>query len=198
MAFQSKISKEEIEKLPKATLEGKITVIDRVGPAYYAAVRYLLSQKILGFDTETKPHFTHSSVHNMIALLQLSSGTRSYLFRLPEIGMRSSLRKIMSNPNIIKVGAAVADDISGLKEYHSFEEAGFVDLQKEVKEWGIEDISVKKMAAIILGVKVSKAQQLSNWEAFFLTDSQKNYAAIDAQICRTMYLKLQDTPKDSK
>lgn len=195
MAFLSKIDKEDIELLPKAELKGRIHVIDHVGPAYYSAIARLKKERILGFDTETKPNFHGGSVHNMIALLQLSTATHSYLFRLSGIGMRRSLRSILASPHIIKVGAAVSDDVRGLKEYHGFEAAGFVDLQKIVKNWGIEDTSVKKMAAIILGVKVSKAQQLSNWEAHFLTDSQKNYAALDAQLCRDMYIKLLDTEK---
>ena len=51
------------------------------------------------------------------------------------------------------------------------------------------------MAAIVLGVRVSKSQQLSNWEAETLSDAQVNYAAVDAWVCRQMYLKLLSTPK---
>jgi ribonuclease D len=64
-----------------------------------------------------------------------------------------------------------------------------------VWEWGIKDKAVKKMAAIILGVKISKAMQLSNWEADELSPAQQLYAATDAWICREMYLKLQTEEK---
>ena len=51
------------------------------------------------------------------------------------------------------------------------------------------------MAAIILGCKISKSQQLSNWEAEEFSQAQKMYAATDAWICREMYLKLQKSEK---
>jgi ribonuclease D len=65
-----------------------------------------------------------------------------------------------------------------------------------VWEYGIRDKSVKKMTAIILGVKISKAQQLSNWEAEKLSESQQKYAATDAWVCREMYLKLMASEKN--
>ena len=46
------------------------------------------------------------------------------------------------------------------------------------------------MAAIILGGKVSKTQQCSNWEADILSDAQQLYAATDAWICVKMYKAL--------
>ena len=107
--------------------------------------------------------------------------------------MQRALCNILANPDIIKVGAATTDDVRGLQRYAKFKPASFVDLQKIVPEWGIRDKSVKKMAAIILGVKVSKTQQLSNWEADKLSDPQMKYAATDAWICREMYLKLKNT-----
>ena len=79
---------------------------------------------------------------------------------------------------------------------HDFIPASFVDLQKIVCEWGIRDKSVKKMAAIILGFRISKTQQLSNWEAGTLSESQCRYAATDAWVCREMYMKLQSEPKN--
>lgn len=107
--------------------------------------------------------------------------------------MQRALCNILANPDIVKVGAATTDDVRGLQRYAKFKPASFVDLQKIVPEWGIRDKSVKKMAAIILGVKVSKTQQLSNWEADTLSEPQMKYAATDAWICREMYLKLKNT-----
>ena len=99
------------------------------------------------------------------------------------------------NPGIVKVGAAIHDDVRGLQKYAGFKPQNFVDLQNIVWEYGIRDKSVKKMAAIILGVKISKAQQLSNWEAETLSGSQLRYAATDAWVCREMYLRLLRSPK---
>ena len=82
-----------------------------------------------------------------------------------------------------------------MQHYCDFKAQSFVDLQKIVWEYGIKDKSVKKMAAIILGVRISKTQQLSNWEAETLSEAQKKYAATDAWICREMYLKLLGSEK---
>ena len=77
-----------------------------------------------------------------------------------------------------------------------FEGKNFVDLQKIGWEWGIKDKSVKKMAGLILGIRISKTQQLSNWEADKLSPAQQLYAATDAWVCREMYLKLLQTAKN--
>ena len=94
------------------------------------------------------------------------------------------------------MGAATLDDVRGLQKLTKFAPKGFVDLQNMVWEYGIRDKSVKKMTAIILGVKISKAQQLSNWEAEHLSESQQRYAATDAWVCREMYLKLMHSQKN--
>ena len=112
------------------------------------------------------------------------------------MGLRKSLCAILSNPNIVKVGAASNDDVKGLQRLCPFSAHDFIDLQKIVWEWGIKDKSVKKMTAIILGFRISKNQQLSNWEADELTQAQRLYAATDAWVCREMYLKLMDNPKN--
>ena len=166
-------------------------VVDQPGGAYDEAVAYLASQSVLGFDTESRPTFSNDEPRRGVALLQLSSDERCYLFRIKKTGMRRNLLAVLSDPNIIKVGAAVRDDVAGLERYHEFSAQSFVDLQRLVGQWGIRDISVKKMAAIILGVKISKTQQLSNWEAPVLSPPQQLYAATDAWICRQMYLELQ-------
>lgn len=194
--FVKSILPEEIEKLPRATFPGSIEVIDKEDANYYAAIEYLLSKTLVGFDTESRPSFSPNQPQYGISLLQLSSGERAFLFRIKRLGLTEELCRILSDPKIIKVGAAVTDDIRGLQRYSQFTSGGFVDLQKIVWEWGIKDKSVKKMAAIILGVKVSKTQQLSNWEAERLSESQKMYAATDSWICEMMYSALGDAPKN--
>lgn len=193
--YKISIQPEEIEKMPLGCFPGSIHVITKPGLEYARAIAYLMTQKVIGFDTETRPIFTPGPHHNHVALLQLSGGDKAFLFRVNEIGMRSLMCSILSNNKIIKVGAAVHDDLRGLQYYRRFEPKSFVDLQKIGCEWGIRDKSVKKMAAIILGCKISKSQQLSNWEAEELSASQKMYAATDAWVCREMYLKLMKSEK---
>lgn len=188
--FIESITPQELEKLEFASFPGRIIVIDAVGAEFNRAIAYLRSQKVIGFDTETRPTFTAAQPHNNVSLLQLSGPDRAYLFRLNRIGMHRRLCNLLASEKIVKVGAAIHDDIRGLQRLHDFTPAAFVDLQKIVWEWGIRDKAVKKMSAIILGFRISKTQQLSNWEAENLSESQCRYAATDAWVCREMYLRL--------
>lgn len=194
--FKESITPKELEALEFASFPGKITVIDSVGAEFNRAITYLRSQKVIGFDTETRPTFTPSQPRYDVSLLQLSGPDKAYLFRVNKIGMHRRLCNLLASNKVIKVGAAIHDDIRGLQKLHDFKAAGFVDLQKIGCEWGIRDKAVKKMAAIILGFRISKTQQLSNWEAETLSESQCKYAATDAWVCREMYLKLLQSEKN--
>ena len=194
--FKESIAPQEIEKLEYASFPGKIYVIDSVGAEFNRAIAYLRSQKVIGFDTETRPTFTPSQPRYGVALLQLSGPDKAFLFRVNCMGMHRRLCNLLASDKIIKVGAAIHDDIKGLQRLKEYVPAGFVDLQKIVCEWGIRDKSVKKMAAIIMGIRISKSQQLSNWEAERLTDAQALYAATDAWVCREMYLRLMREEKN--
>lgn len=196
MSFAQTVNVKEIEMLEQATFLGEIMVISDTGADFSNAISYLSSQPVLGFDTETKPCFVPKVPRNRMAILQLSTSDKAYIFRLQQTGVPKELAKIMSNPRIIKVGAAIHDDIKGLQTYRVFDPKGFVDLQKVAAEYGIQEKSVRKMAAIILKKRVSKSQQLSNWEASKLSDAQLRYAAIDAWICKEMFDKLKNTSNE--
>ncbi len=194
--FIESISPEELKKLEYAAFPGKIQIIDSVGAEFNRAVNYLRVQKIIGFDTETRPCFGPHQPQYDVSLLQLSGPNNAFLFRINKIGMHRRLCNILADNRIIKVGAAIHDDIRGLQKHRDFKVGGFVDLQKIVGEYGIRDKSVKKMAAIILGFRISKTQQLSNWEAESLSEPQCLYAATDAWVCREMYIKLMQSEKN--
>ncbi|MBQ9185602.1 MAG: 3'-5' exonuclease domain-containing protein 2 [Bacteroidales bacterium] len=194
--YVKSVDNEDIARLPLAAFEGSITVIDKPGKEFEHAIRYLKTKSIIGFDTESRPCFSANQIHFGVSLLQLSGSEKAFLFRIKTLGMQKQLCRILSDKNIIKVGAAVADDIKGLQHYQHFEPRSFVDLQKIVWEWGIKDKSVKKMSAIILGMRISKSQQLSNWEAENLSESQQKYAATDAWVCREMYKRLMASEKN--
>ena len=193
--FKISVLPEEIEKLQMASFPGEINVIDHFGAKFLRAVDYLKHQEIIGFDTESRPCFAPNQPHYGVSLLQLSGGDKAFLFRVKKMGLHRKLRKLLSDEKIIKVGAAVQDDIRGLQKLEGFTAHNFVDLQRIVWEYGIKDKSVKKMSAIILGVRISKTQQLSNWEAETLSEAQQRYAATDAWVCREMYLKLLNSEK---
>ena len=190
------ITPELLDKLEYASFPGKIVVIVSVGAEFNRAIAYLRSQKVIGFDTETRPCFGPDQPRYGVALLQLSGPEKAYLFRIKNMGMHRRLCNLLADKRIIKVGAAIHDDIRGLQKLREFEPGSFVDLQKIVWEYGIKDKSVKKMTAIILGFRISKTQQLSNWEAEALSESQCKYAATDAWVCREMYLKLMKSEKN--
>ena len=194
--FQITISPEEIGRLELASFPGEIHVIDTLEEEFGKAITYLKHQKVIGFDTETRPTFSPDQRSNGTALLQLSGAEKAYLFRIKKMGaIPRRLCAILANPNIVKVGAAIHDDVRGLQKFAGFQPQNFIDLQKIAWEYGIRDKSVKKMTAIILGFKISKAQQLSNWEAENLSESQQRYAATDAWVCREMYLRLLKSEK---
>lgn len=193
--FKISIAAEEIEPMPLCAFPGEIHTIDREGQELNRAIAYLKEQEMIGFDTESRPVFSPGQRNHGVALLQLSGPDHAFLFRTQKIGMPKGLCKIMASRDILKIGAAVRDDVRGLQRFSRFDPHGYVDLQCIAWEWGIKDKSVKKLAANILGLKVSKAQQLSNWEAETLTQAQKMYSATDAWVCLEMYRKLLNTPK---
>lgn len=193
--YQITITPQEIEALPWAAFRGRIEVIDRIDAAFDAACAYLSAQQAIGFDTESRPTFSPNQPHYGTSLLQLSGPDKAFLFRVKYIGMPRKLRAILADEKILKIGAAVTDDIKGLQLIGGFKPAGFVDLQKIGWEYGIKERGVKKMAAIILGVRISKTQQLSNWEAEHLSEAQRLYAATDAWVCREMYFHLLESEK---
>ena len=190
--FQPTITNEQAAELASARFDGNIIIVDRE-EQIEAAYRDLAAQRIIGFDTETRPSFK-AGVSNKVALLQLSTHENCYLIRLCRTKLHSALLKILSNPDIIKIGADVAGDLRALHALRHFNERGFVDLQHIASHWGIEEKSLRKMSAIVLGERVSKAQRLSNWEASTLTPQQQMYAATDAWVCIAIYEKLMATP----
>ncbi len=186
--FKKSITEEELLELPLSFFEGKIHVIEKV-EQLTDAVNYLKVQPVLGFDTETRPTFKKGQNHQ-VALLQLSTADEAFLFRTNLIGLSPGLIKVLASPSILKIGAAIRDDIKILQKIAPFKPGGFVELQEMVKQYGIENFSLKKLAAIVQGVRISKSQRLSNWEASVLTEQQQIYAATDAWISYMIYIGL--------
>lgn len=186
--YRESISKDELAELPLQQFEGEILLIDSEED-YYAAVDYLSKQEILGFDTETKPSFKKGCV-NQVALLQLATNEKAFLFRLNQYGLSNGIKSVLQNPNIKKIGVAIRDDIKTLQRLSHFKPGGFVELQEHVKDFGIQNFSLKKLTAIVLGFRISKSQRLSNWEAPELTEAQQNYAATDAWVSYLIYQSL--------
>lgn len=194
--FASTISNEDVAQLEPVRFDGEIVVVETVRDVLRAC-KVLSEQKVIGFDTETRPSFTSGMV-NKVALLQLSTEDVCFLIRLNKVPLDKAIIAILQNENIEKVGAAVQNDILGLNALRRFKARGFIDLQNEVGRFGIEDRSLRKLSGIILGKKVSKAQRLSNWEAQTLTPQQQQYAATDAWVCIEILRRLQAAERKKK
>ncbi len=182
------ISTEEIEKLPLRGFEGKIVVVDS-DELMNIAESELKSANIIGFDTETKPSFKKGQI-NKVALLQLATEDTAWLFRLNKTGVPEYVCDILSDPEVLKIGVAIHDDLIKIKQLARIEPKGFVELQSFVEKFNIECKSLKKLAALILNIKVSKAQRLSNWESEDLSAAQQKYAATDAWAAYKIYDRL--------
>ena len=179
--IQERYEKKEIQNLPRILFEGRIIVIFSEAEAD-KAVEYLMTKKILGVDTETRPSFKKGQIHQ-VSLLQISTNDTCFLFRLNRIGLTDSLIKLLEDCNTTKVGLSLQDDWRQLNQRRNFTPASYIELQKEVKEIGIEDMSLQKIYANLFGQKIAKNQQLSNWEADSLSPAQQSYAATDAWAC---------------
>jgi ribonuclease D len=183
--FKESITKEELTDLPLRWFDGDIFVVDKPGQIKDVA-EYLSTQRVIGFDTETKPSFKKGVV-NRVALLQLSTMSEAFLLRVNLLGLPAPIRNLLANPRIVKPGVAIRDDIKGLQALAKFQQRGFIELQDCARDAGIQNFSLKKLTAIVLGFRISKSQQLSNWEAPELTDAQQMYAATDAWTSLQIY-----------
>jgi len=183
------LENEELANYPTRSFNGQITVISDIKKVD-EAVAYLSKCSVIGFDTETRPTFTKNHT-NSVALMQLSDEKQAFLFRINLIGLPPSLTKLLADESIIKVGVAVHDDIKGLQKLSPFNPKNFIDLQTIARQLHIEAMGLRKLTPIALGFKISKRQQLSNWENVFLSRAQRQYAATDAWISLRIYQELQ-------
>ncbi len=189
--LKQNISKEEIANLPLKHFDGEIIVINTLQQVKQTCIE-LSNEKLIGFDTETRPSFK-KGIKNpyKVALLQLATDKKAYLFRLNNIGLPKEITDIFENKHITKVGLAIKDDINVLKKYRDFNEERFIDLAPYSSEkFNIECNSLRKLTAIILKFRISKSQQLSNWENQSLSTAQQTYAATDAWVCYKIFEKL--------
>ncbi|RKE04017.1 3'-5' exonuclease [Marinifilum flexuosum] len=194
LPFQKSITSEEANKMPLKAFEGDIILVDEYEDLD-EAVQYLKKYAILGFDTETRPSFKKGKV-NDVALLQLAANSKTFLFRINKIGLPEEIIELLKNPNIVKVGAAIKDDIRGLQKLNDFDANGFLELQDYVSNFGIESFSLKKLSAIVLNFRISKRQQVSNWEAEILSPGQLRYAATDAWVSLKIFERLKATEQE--
>lgn len=188
MKYQSHVAKEEMETYPLYVYAGNVFIIEDKD-SLSEAVEFLSNCSCMGFDTETRPAF-HKGESYKVGLLQLAAQDRVYLFRLNKCGFDTSLMHLLANPEILKIGVGIRDDIRSLRKLGVFLPAAFVDMQDYAALYGIEDKSFSKLMAIIFHVRISKRQRVSNWDAESLSEAQIRYAATDAWGALKMYEQL--------
>lgn len=182
--------KTRLQELPRVTFPGTIRVVLSQREAA-RAVDYLLDLPILGFDTETRPSF-HRGQRNQVALLQVATPQICFLFRLCRTGLTDDIVRLLQDTHVTKTALSWHDDLLGLSHTRAFTPGTFVELQEEVKQLGIEDMSLQKIYANLFHERICKNQQLSNWEADVLSDAQCQYAAIDAWACIRIHERVQE------
>ena len=181
----NKFDKKAIATLPTVVFPGKTVVVMSESEAE-RAVDFLLSNSILGIDTETRPSFKKGETHK-VSLLQVATHTVCFLFRLNYIGITPSILRLLENQEVPMIGLSLHDDILSLRKRTDFKPGLFIDLQDMVGEIGIEDLSLQKLYANLFHQKISKRQRLTDWDSDVLNDKQKAYAALDAWACINLY-----------
>ena len=186
--FISSITKEEINSLPLIDFSGQISIIDSKD-SYAKAIKELTGETILGFDTESRPSFKKGE-HHPISLLQLSTDQHAFLFRLNKFPLQKEILAILADPKVVKAGVAIHDDLKGLQSLKNFTPGGFEEIVTLAKKHKIENFGLRAIAAIVLGGRISKKAQLSNWAKHRLEHYQLVYAATDAWIGYKLYKEL--------
>jgi ribonuclease D len=186
--FPENISKEEINGLPIGRFGGPVHLVTSDAAAA-EAIAALAREHLLGFDTETRAAFRVGESYPP-ALVQLAGEKDVFIFRLPSLRKLGGLATILSNPGIIKAGISLGYDLKKLRELHNFEPAGFLELEKLTDRFGIAANGLRGMAAIVLGIRISKSAKCSNWSSPRLSAEQIAYAATDAWACREICIRL--------
>ena len=189
--FDRRMSKDEINGCPIKRWNGRTSVV-RNKDELAAAMRRLAGHALLGFDTETRPAYTKGESY-LPSILQLASDNEVFIFQLKHLGLPKPLRNILADPAVIKAGVSLDYDIRELEKLSPFKAAGFRDLGELAKKVGIKNHGLRGLAAVFLGIRISKGAQTSNWSKDDLTRQQIQYAATDAWVGRKLYLAQKTT-----
>ncbi len=188
----ARLTAEEINRLPVAAYRGPIHLV-RTPAELQAAHQALRRETLLGFDIETRPAFRKGESYPP-SLLQLAGEKAVYLFQLQKVGLAPELAALLANPHILKAGVALTRDLRDLRALREFQPAGFVELGTLAAARGIPHNGLRGLAAAVLGCRISKSAQLTNWAQPDLPPRALEYAATDAWIGRQLYLALAPQP----
>lgn len=186
--YRRTVSKEEINVLPILNYIGEVRLI-QTEDELIEIVKLLEHETVLGFDTESRPSFKKGKSYPT-SLVQFAASEFVVLVRLSKVPLGRTLAKLLSCPKIIKVGVAIHEDIRLLQKLYPFEAGGIVDLAEMARRLDIKAQGIRTLAAHILGGRITKTVQCSNWEKEKLSYQQIRYAATDAWVGRELYFRL--------
>lgn len=186
MTIRRKLSSQDVDALPLWHYAGKIILIRDAGEAKLA-VQNLLKQDYLGFDTETRPTFRRGQRYDP-SLVQVAEEDVVHLFQLAACGGLRPLLPLFMAAKPVKICLGIGEDLRRLQIMEKFPANGFVELLDSVRPLGIVDGGLRKLCANLLGLRISKKEQTSNWARPDLTERQLRYAATDAWVSRKIFL----------
>ncbi len=181
-------SSEEINQLPLRQYEGPVRIVkdDADVPDM---MRALHQERVLGFDTESRPAFQRGQSFP-VSLIQFATVDTVYLVQIQQLQNPERIWTVFGAADVIKTGVAIQHDLRKLGEMAEVTPAGFVDLAAIATRMGFKKTGLRGLAAAILGIRVSKGAQRSNWAREELTEAQIRYAATDAWVAREIYLAI--------
>ncbi len=187
--FDRKMTKPEIAALPMRAFPGTVMLVNRP-EQINQAIELLEDETVLGFDTETRPAYRKGEVYPT-ALIQLCGAKGACVFQILQTGLPDPLVDILADSNIVKAGIAPGRDVDDLTAKREFTPAGFIDLSRISYRNRMKNHGLRGLAGVLLGFRISKKMQRSNWGRQNLSPEQILYAATDAWIGREIYLAMQ-------
>ena len=181
------ITKSEINELPLIAWDGNVRILVNI-EQMEEAVEILKGELILGFDTETRPSFKKGECYPP-ALIQIANEDCVYLFRICKTSTFESLLPILESEKIIKAGVGISDDVKRLNKLVQFSANGFIEISELTKKIGYKNRGLRALTGLLIGGRISKAAQVSNWAKQELDSKQIRYAATDAWVSREIYLR---------
>ncbi|MDL2210914.1 3'-5' exonuclease domain-containing protein 2 [Desulfovibrio sp. OttesenSCG-928-O18] len=183
-------SKDEVNSMPLFRYEGQIVLV-RTTKDLAAAFERIAEERLLGFDTESKPCFRKGMI-SPPTLMQIACSDVVFLIQLNWLPFNEAMASFLANPEHIKTGVAIGDDIRMLNKIHPFTAAGLVDLRDVARTKGLATRGLRTMAANFLHMRISKSAQCSNWGNKELSPQQVVYAATDAWVSRLVYERMSE------
>lgn len=184
------ITPEAINELPIRRYEGDVRLVETREEMAAAAADFA-AERVVGFDTETRPSFRVGESHPP-ALAQAATARAVYLFRLQQADFAGALEPLLSSRKTVKAGIGLGEDLRQLRKTFAFEPAAIVDLGAAARRHKLEKSGLRPLAALFLGIRIPKGAKTTNWAARQLSAQQIAYAATDAWVCRELYLKFEE------